>query len=101
MADSGSLPGHQFIGDLSALPNRGLLKVTIAATGAEVCVVVANKEKAEIFAMSNACPHKQVDLSIGDIEEFAVHGICVKCPRHRVKMNGGLNIRVRPSPILV
>ena len=63
-----------------------------------MCVVVAKRsaEPPEIFAIDNLCPHKKGDMSTGDIEEAGdSHGLCVKCPRHRKKMNGGLNIRVR------
>ncbi len=100
MAAPESLPGFQYLGELASFPLRGLQKVVLADSGVEVCVVIADRDAAKIHAIGNTCPHKQGDLSIGDIEDSPEQGVCVKCPRHRKKMNGGLNIRVRVASII-
>ena len=99
-AAAASLPGYQCLGPLSAFPTRGLQAHTITSSNVTVCVVIGDRDAVppQIHAIDNLCPHKQGDMSTGDIEDAGgAHGLCVKCPRHRKKMNGGLNVRVREN----
>lgn len=44
-----------------------------------------------ISAIGDVCPHKRAPLSDGDIEDLGqeLGGLCVRCPKHRRKFNGG------------
>ncbi len=61
------------VGSLEDVPLRGarLLKTALG------CVAVFRTGEAEVFAASNACPHKG-----GPLAEGIVHGQKVTCPLH-------------------
>ena len=61
------------IGALDAVPQRGARMIK-TATG---CVAVFRTGADEVFALDNACPHKQ-----GPLAEGIVHGKAVTCPLH-------------------
>jgi NAD(P)H-flavin reductase/nitrite reductase/ring-hydroxylating ferredoxin subunit len=43
-----------------------------------------------LTAIGDVCPHKRARLSEGDIEDLGENGgVCVRCPKHRRKFNGG------------
>ena len=43
-----------------------------------------------LSAIGDVCPHKRALLSDGDIEDLGQGpGLCVRCPKHRRKFNGG------------
>eukprot|EP01001_Neometanema_parovale_P005366 NODE_1878_length_1580_cov_33.048730_g1788_i0.p1 GENE.NODE_1878_length_1580_cov_33.048730_g1788_i0~~NODE_1878_length_1580_cov_33.048730_g1788_i0.p1 ORF type:complete len:471 (+),score=80.54 NODE_1878_length_1580_cov_33.048730_g1788_i0:61-1413(+) len=70
-------------------------------SGATVAVVY-NEANNCVYAIDNVCPHKQASLLKGDIEDLgaevsklsgdgsAAGGLCLRCPKHRKKFNGGL-----------
>lgn len=61
------------ISPLDAIPQRGArLLRTIHG-----CVAVFRTAKDEVFALDNACPHKN-----GPLAEGIVHGSAVTCPLH-------------------
>ncbi|MQQ10085.1 nitrite reductase small subunit NirD [Epibacterium sp. SM1979] len=61
------------IGALDAVPQRGarVIKTTFG------CVAVFRTAEDEVYALDNACPHKQ-----GPLAEGIVHGKSVTCPLH-------------------
>lgn len=61
------------IAALEAIPRRGarLIKTTYG------CVAVFRTAEDEIFALDNACPHKN-----GPLADGIVHGKSVTCPLH-------------------
>lgn len=61
------------IGTLADIPERGA-RVVKTELG---CVAVFRTAEAEVFAVSNACPHKA-----GPLSEGIVHGRRVTCPLH-------------------
>jgi nitrite reductase (NADH) small subunit len=61
------------IGPLDAIPARGARKVKTELG----CVAVFRTGADEVFALDNACPHKQ-----GPLAEGIVHGRSVTCPLH-------------------
>ena len=61
------------IAALDAIPQRG---ARLVKTG-EGCVAVFRSAEDEVFALDNACPHKQ-----GPLAEGIVHGTSVTCPLH-------------------
>ncbi|MCV6598588.1 MAG: nitrite reductase small subunit NirD [Mangrovicoccus sp.] len=61
------------IGPLSAIPVRGARKIQTAMG----CVAVFRTAQDQVFALNNACPHKQ-----GPLAEGIVHGKSVTCPLH-------------------
>lgn len=61
------------IGSLDDVPLRGARLVRTWAG----CVAVFRTAEAEVFAASNACPHKG-----GPLSEGIVHGTRVTCPLH-------------------
>lgn len=61
------------IGALDDIPQRGARKVKTALG----CVAVFRTGADEVFALSNACPHKA-----GPLAEGIVHGRAVTCPLH-------------------
>jgi len=61
------------IGPLSAIPVRGARKIETAMG----CVAVFRTAADQVFALNNACPHKQ-----GPLAEGIVHGKSVTCPLH-------------------
>ena len=61
------------IGPLTAIPQRGA-RVVKTPLG---CVAVFRTHEDKVFALDNACPHKQ-----GPLAEGIVHGNSVTCPLH-------------------
>ncbi|MEM8979077.1 MAG: nitrite reductase small subunit NirD [Pseudomonadota bacterium] len=61
------------IAALNDIPVRGARVVKTS----EGCVAVFRTAKDEVFALENACPHKQ-----GPLSEGIVHGSAVTCPLH-------------------
>jgi nitrite reductase (NADH) small subunit len=61
------------ISALDAIPPRGARLVKTALG----CVAVFRSAKDEVFALDNACPHKN-----GPLAEGIVHGTSVTCPLH-------------------
>ena len=61
------------IAALDAIPQRGARLVKTA----HGCVAVFRTGADEVFALDNACPHKQ-----GPLAEGIVHGRAVTCPLH-------------------
>jgi len=61
------------IAALDAVPQRGARLVKTA----HGCVAVFRTAADEVFALDNACPHKQ-----GPLAEGIVHGASVTCPLH-------------------
>ncbi|MBF9060782.1 nitrite reductase small subunit NirD [Rhodobacterales bacterium HKCCSP123] len=61
------------IGSLEDVPLRGARLVRTRAG----CIAVFRTAEAEVFAASNACPHKG-----GPLAEGIVHGTRVTCPLH-------------------
>jgi nitrite reductase (NADH) small subunit len=61
------------IGAIDAVPERGA-RVLKTAMG---CVAVFRTGEADVFAVSNTCPHKG-----GPLSEGIVHGQSVTCPLH-------------------
>ncbi|MEJ6388815.1 nitrite reductase small subunit NirD [Gymnodinialimonas ulvae] len=61
------------IGALDDVPERGARKIRTALG----CVAVFRTGAQEVFAASNACPHKG-----GPLSEGIVHGQSVTCPLH-------------------
>jgi len=61
------------ISALDAIPLRG---ARLVKTG-HGCVAVFRSAKDEVFALDNACPHKN-----GPLAEGIVHGNSVTCPLH-------------------
>ena len=61
------------IGALEDIPQRGARKLKTALG----CVAVFRTGEDEVFALENACPHKQ-----GPLSEGIVHGKTVTCPLH-------------------
>lgn len=61
------------IAALEAIPPRGA-RVVKTRLG---CVAVFRTAEDEVFALDNACPHKQ-----GPLAEGIVHGKAVTCPLH-------------------
>lgn len=61
------------IAELEAIPKRGARLVKTS----EGCVAVFRTADDEVFALDNACPHKQ-----GPLAEGIVHGKAVTCPLH-------------------
>ena len=61
------------IGALDAVPQRGarVIKTNFG------CVAVFRTAEDEVYALDNACPHKQ-----GPLAEGIVHGKSVTCPLH-------------------
>ena len=61
------------IGHLDDIPLRGarLVKTPVG------CVAVFRTDHAQVYAASNACPHKG-----GPLSEGIVHGTSVTCPLH-------------------
>lgn len=86
------LHGYEAAFPAAELPERGLKQYVLKANGTALCVVSAG---GQLRAIGDLCPHKQGVMSQGDIEDAdKAHGLCVKCPRHRKKIPGGLNFRV-------
>ena len=61
------------IAPLDAIPMRGARLIKTA----QGCVAVFRTAEDEVFALDNACPHKQ-----GPLAEGIVHGKAVTCPLH-------------------
>ncbi len=61
------------IADLNDVPKRGARVVKTR----EGCVAIFRTGADEVFALDNACPHKQ-----GPLAEGIVHGASVTCPLH-------------------
>ncbi|MBU2994772.1 nitrite reductase small subunit NirD [Octadecabacter sp. 1_MG-2023] len=61
------------IAALDAVPARGARLVKTA----HGCVAIFRNAKDEVFALDNACPHKN-----GPLAEGIVHGNAVTCPLH-------------------
>lgn len=61
------------IGTLDDIPVRGARVVKTA----EGCVAIFRTSEDEVFALDDACPHKQ-----GPLSEGIVHGRSVTCPLH-------------------
>lgn len=61
------------IGTLDDIPVRGA-RVVKTAQG---CVAIFRTSEDEVFALDDACPHKQ-----GPLSEGIVHGRSVTCPLH-------------------
>ena len=61
------------IGPLDAIPQRG---ARVVKTGMG-CVAVFRTHEDRVFALDNACPHKN-----GPLAEGIVHGNSVTCPLH-------------------
>ena len=61
------------IASLEDIPQRGARLVKTA----EGCVAVFRTATDEVYALDNACPHKQ-----GPLAEGIVHGTSVTCPLH-------------------
>ena len=61
------------IGAIDDVPMRGARKLKTALG----CVAVFRTDEAEVFAVSNSCPHKA-----GPLSEGIVHGQSVTCPLH-------------------
>ncbi len=61
------------VGDIEDIPVRGA-RIVKTPVG---CIGLFRTEKAEVFAASNACPHKG-----GPLSEGIVHGQKVTCPLH-------------------
>ncbi|GAB4267442.1 MAG: nitrite reductase small subunit NirD [Pararhodobacter sp.] len=61
------------IGPLEAIPRRGARKVKTDFG----CVAVFRTGADEVYALDNACPHKN-----GPLSEGIVHGRSVTCPLH-------------------
>lgn len=61
------------IAALEDIPSRGARVVKTRAG----CVAVFRTASDEVFALDNACPHKQ-----GPLAEGIVHGAAVTCPLH-------------------
>ncbi len=61
------------IAALEDIPQRGARMVKTA----HGCVAVFRTAEDEVFALDNACPHKQ-----GPLAEGIVHGVSVTCPLH-------------------
>jgi NAD(P)H-flavin reductase/nitrite reductase/ring-hydroxylating ferredoxin subunit len=85
-----SLAGFAAAGLLDQLPLRSMATFTPAG-GARLCVV--HDGAGRVHAIADACPHKQASMATGDIEDAADgRGCAVKCPRHRKRFPGGLNV---------
>lgn len=61
------------VGALADIPRRGARVVKTAAG----CIALFRTAEDEVFALDDACPHKQGPLSDG-----IVHGRSVTCPLH-------------------
>lgn len=61
------------IADLEAIPQRGARMVKTPLG----CVAVFRTASDAVYALDNACPHKQ-----GPLAEGIVHGNAVTCPLH-------------------
>lgn len=61
------------IGALEDVPRRGARLIKTAMG----CVAVFRTDDDRVFALDNACPHKQ-----GPLSEGIVHGAAVTCPLH-------------------
>ena len=61
------------IGAIDDIPLRGARKIRTAAG----CVALFRTGEAEVFATSDACPHRG-----GPLSEGIVHGHSVTCPLH-------------------
>lgn len=61
------------IAALDAVPVRGARMIKTA----HGCIAVFRTNTDEVFALDNACPHKQ-----GPLAEGIVHGKAVTCPLH-------------------
>ncbi|MEL6508453.1 MAG: nitrite reductase small subunit NirD [Pseudomonadota bacterium] len=61
------------IADLNEVPRRGA-RVVKTRDG---CVAIFRTAADEVFALDNACPHKQ-----GPLADGIVHGASVTCPLH-------------------
>lgn len=61
------------VGPLTAIPQRGA-RVVKTPLG---CVAVFRTIEDKVYALDNACPHKQ-----GPLAEGIVHGNSVTCPLH-------------------
>lgn len=61
------------IAALEAIPQRGARLVKTA----QGCVAVFRTAQDEVYALDNACPHKN-----GPLAEGIVHGKAVTCPLH-------------------
>ena len=61
------------LGPIDGIPVRGARKVKTA----EGCIAVFRTADDAVFAVSNACPHKN-----GPLSEGIVHGHKVTCPLH-------------------
>lgn len=61
------------IGSIEDIPLRGARKVKTPVG----CLAIFRTAKAEVFAASGTCPHKQ-----GPLVEGIVHGQSVTCPLH-------------------
>lgn len=61
------------IGAVTDIPERGA-RIVKSAVG---CVALFRTAEAQVFATSNACPHKG-----GPLAEGIVHGTRVTCPLH-------------------
>ncbi len=62
--------------DIAALDDIPLRGARVVKT-AQGCVAVFRTAADEVFALDNACPHKQ-----GPLAEGIVHGAAVTCPLH-------------------
>ena len=87
-----TLPSERLVGLSTASP-RGLYEHVLrngALAGTPLCVVVTPPTFSAVFDL---CSHKQARLHLGDIEDSLPGvGACVKCPRHKKKYPGGLNV---------
>jgi ferredoxin-NADP reductase/nitrite reductase/ring-hydroxylating ferredoxin subunit len=88
------VPGFEAALPVSDLPPTGLTKFETRGSKHPVVIVTKGSEVGGVLYA--VCPHKQADMSLGDIEDSYVgRGVCIKCPRHRKKFApAGLNFNV-------
>jgi len=88
------VPGFEAALPISDLPPTGLTKYETRGSKHPVVIVTKGSEVGGVLYA--VCPHKQADMSLGDIEDSYVgRGVCIKCPRHRKKFApAGLNFNV-------
>ncbi|MFP6685917.1 MAG: nitrite reductase small subunit NirD [Polyangiaceae bacterium] len=66
------------IGMLDDIPRRGARVVRHHGAEGEIDIAVFRTSSDEVFAVRNACPHRQ-----GPLSEGIVHGCRVTCPLHQ------------------
>ena len=83
--------GYELVCPAAELAARGLRQHTLRAGQPDAAALCIVSSGGALAAMSDVCPHKQGALHLGDIEDAAPGGLCVRCPRHRKKYPGGLH----------